>query len=405
MRDFPLDAAQMPVPVAQPIGFFVHHQGRGHATRTCRIIEALPAERPVTVFCADAGLMSDVAGRARVIEIPSLFERSGREAAGCAELPAPRTVHCAPVGWPGIRDAMGAMAGWFARANPALFVVDVSAEVAQLARLCSVPHVKILQHGLRADPGHRAAYDGAAGLLAPFHKALAQPDWPHDMLRKIHFAPGLGCDGPAPDRAAARRRLGLPARGRIVLALSGAGGHGLSEAPLSVGARATPDHQWITIGTVTRDWHATVPGNLHHLGWVPDAADYIAAADLVISSAGNTVCAQVLAARRPWLVVPEWCYFDEQIEKARALARIGAAHTRAHLPGSEDGWRSTLEITCQIHDPARQASLDHPEAAIDTAHWLENLCARLWGGATRAPVPTPATAHSPSPATTMDADQ
>ncbi|MEF3088056.1 hypothetical protein VLL29_20690, partial [Bacillus altitudinis] len=87
-------------------------------------------------------------------------------------------LHCAPLGWPGIRKAMAILADWFDRADPALMICDVSAEVAQFARLCSVPHVKILQHGDRSDPGHKAAYQGAAGLLAPFAPELAQPDWP-----------------------------------------------------------------------------------------------------------------------------------------------------------------------------------------------------------------------------------
>ena len=34
------------------IGYFVHHQGRGHAERCAALVDALPADRPVSVFCA-----------------------------------------------------------------------------------------------------------------------------------------------------------------------------------------------------------------------------------------------------------------------------------------------------------------------------------------------------------------
>ena len=36
----------------RPFGYFVHHQGRGHAERCAAIANALPRERPLTLFCA-----------------------------------------------------------------------------------------------------------------------------------------------------------------------------------------------------------------------------------------------------------------------------------------------------------------------------------------------------------------
>ena len=179
-------------------------------------------------------------------------------------VPTPATLHCAPLGWPGIRSAMATVAAWFDAADPALIVCDVSAEIAQLARICSVPHVKVLQHGDRTDPGHRAAYDGAAGLLAPFDVALAQPDWDASMRARTCFAGGLGVATDLPDREAARGRLGLPRDAHVVVAISGGGGSGFQAAPFGVAARAMPATRWITIGHVARDWHATEPGNLAH---------------------------------------------------------------------------------------------------------------------------------------------
>jgi hypothetical protein len=365
----------------RPIGYFVHHQGRGHAERCAALLHALPEGRPATVFCADPSVLPPLPRRARVVPIPSLFERRGDEAPGLDAVPEPDTVHCAPLGWPAIAEAMGALADWFRAARPALIVADVSAEVAQLARLFSVPHVKVLQHGARTDPGHRAAYRGAAGLLAPFHEALAQPGWDAEMRAKTHFAAGLGAPARVPARQAAREALGIGRDEEVILVMSGAGGGGLRSAPLGVGARALPRARWLAIGRGAEDWHATLPGNVDRRDWVEDAVSCIAAADVVVSTAGNTTCAEVLAVGRPWVVLPEWCYFDEQLHKARALARAGAA---LHLPGppaSAAAWRRALARARARHDPGRQRALVRPDAAARAAGWLDALAGSLWAAA------------------------
>lgn len=379
MKDFPLPP--------KPIGYFVHHQGRGHAQRCAAIVNALPGTRPVTVFCARDDIFPPLRPGVTVRRIPSLFEPTGEEAPAMAEMPTPDTLHCAPVGWPSIRRAMASLASWFAAEDPALLISDVSAEVAQLARLCSVPHVCVLQHGERSDPGHACAYRGAAGLLAPFAEALAQPDWDAEARGKTHFAGGLGV-APLPSRAAARAALGIAPDARIALAVSGGGGSGFAQAPFGVAARSAPEFDWITIGQVQRDWHATDPGNIRHLGWVDDADAWIAAADLVVSSAGNSTCAQVASAGVPWIVVPEWRYFDEQVEKARALDRAGAALHLPHLPSSAQAWRRAISAATGRHDPRAQAALIDPQPAAETAGWLEDLAARLWGAGQALPIAT-----------------
>ncbi|WP_045393121.1 glycosyltransferase [Falsirhodobacter sp. alg1] len=364
-----------------PIGYFVHHQGRGHVERCAALVNALPDSRPVTIFCARDDIFPALRPNVGIIRIPSLFEPTGAEPV-MDWVPTPATLHCAPLGWHGIRTAMTRITSWFAEANPALMVCDVSAEVAQLARICSVPHIKVLQHGDRRDPGHRAAYDGAAGILAPFHSALAQPDWNADMLQRTYFAPGLGCpSGPVATRAAARERLALDPARPVVLVMSGKGGNGFAQAPIAVGARAMPDAQWITVGQVARDWHATEPANLQHLGWVDGVEDHIAAADLIVASTGNTTCQQILNAGRPWIAVPEWRYFDEQVLKARALHAAGVALHLPSLPSSAHAWQEAVATARSTHDPARQQSLAGTNPAPEAAMWLEGVITRLWGNA------------------------
>ncbi|TLU72369.1 glycosyltransferase [Lichenicoccus roseus] len=375
----------------RPFGYFVHHQGRGHAERCSAIAHALPPARPLTVFCARDDIFPDLPPNVLIVPIPSLFEPRGDEATTMDHVPTPATLHCAPLGWPSIRRAMATMVAWFDSADPALMICDVSAEVAQLARICSVPHVKVLQHGNRGDAGHQAAYDGAAGLLAPFDAALAQPEWDQALRARTCFAGGLGVDTRGPDRGTARRRIGIDPGRTVILVMAGGGGNGFTQAPLGIGARCRPDALWLTIGPVQRDWHATEPANIEHRGWVEDAASYVAAADLVVASTGNTTCQQILAAARPWLAIPEWRYFDEQHRKAEALAAAGVACVRPHLPSSADAWRDALAQTLQSHRPDRQRALIAERPAEQAAAWLEQLAATLW------PAPTLRTVSAGSP--------
>lgn len=355
-----------------PIGYFVHHQGRGHAERAAALIHALPPERPVTLFCARDDIFPPLPSSATVQRIPSLFEPPVDAPEAWANATTPSTLHCAPLGWSSIAEAVAVITGWFAAARPALFITDVSAELAQLARIASVPCVTVLQHGARGDAGHIAAYEGAVGVLAPYHADLEQsgrPDW---MLAKTHHAPGLGVAIPSITRAEARAALNLPMERQIILAVAGGGGTGTPATPLTLGARAEPDTLWLTVGEVASEWHATPPGNLRHMGWVADPERWIAAADRVVSSAGNTTVHMIAALGRPWIAVPEWRYFDEQLWKARMLDSAGAAVALDHWPSHADGWARAWARAAEI-DPAAQRRLVDAGAAADAAAWLERL--------------------------------
>ncbi|WP_420381048.1 glycosyltransferase [Novosphingobium sp.] len=364
--------------MSHAIGYFVHHQGRGHAERAAAVVNALDASCDVTLFCARTDIFPPLAANVRIQAIPSLFEPP----AGHIDRPAlaatrtPSTLHCAPLGWPSITSAVATITQWFATADPALFITDVSAELAQLARIASVPCVVVLQHGERSDPGHVAAYESALGILAPYAAALEQTDRPAWMLDKTHYAPGLGVPSTMPDRAEARDTLGLAHDADIVLVVSGGGGTGTPAPPLTIGARAEPDALWLTIGQIEHQWHETAPGNLRHLGWVDDPANYIAAADRIVSSAGDTTVHMIAAAGRPWIVIPEWRYFDEQVFKARALGKAGAAvaldHWPAHAAAWTDAWRRAALI-----DPADQRALVDATAAQGCARWLETLATHV----------------------------
>jgi hypothetical protein len=87
----------------------------------------------------------------------------------------------------------------------------------------------------------------------------------------------------------------------------------------------------------------------------------------------------VLTAARPWIAVPEWRYFDEQVHKARALEAAGAALHLPALPASANRWREAVARALDAHDPDRQRALVAPAPAAGAARWLEDTAAALWG--------------------------
>ncbi|MEN3748387.1 glycosyltransferase [Sphingomonas sp. HF-S3] len=358
-----------------PLGYFVHHQGRGHAERAAAIANAVAESRPVVLFCARDDIFPPLAETVSVRKIPSLFEATGHEDTGLSEVRTPPTLHCAPLGWPGITHAVATIAQWFDTERPGLFVTDVSAELAQLARIASVPCVTVLQHGDRSDIGHMAAYESALGILAPYAATLEQPARPDWMLAKTFYAPGVGIAVDPPARDDARKRLQLPLDREIIVVIAGGGGSGTPGTPLTLGARAEPETLWITIGAVEHEWHATAPGNLQHLGWVDVPELYIAAADRIVSSAGNTTVHMIAAIGRPWIVVPEWRYFDEQVWKARMLDRAGAAAMLDHWPSHAEAWLAAWKRAAVLESGLQHGLVDR-SAATKAAAWLNGLIDR-----------------------------
>ena len=378
LRDDPRkQALTVPALSDRPFAFFVHHQGRGHAKRCEAILRELG--RPAVVMCADPGLFTDLPEGTEVVALPDMIGAPSRTP-GLHAVPNPASLHCVPLGVPQMREHMGIIAEVLRARDPALFFVDVSAEIALLARILSVPAVKVRMHGDRDDPGHRAAYEACVGLVAPFGEAIEQEDYPRAFRAKTFYAGGLcTTTAPVPEKGAARARLGLDADREMILVLSGGGGAGTPYAPLTMGCRALPEADWHVIGRASREGHETDFANLTEHGWVDDPLAWIASADVVVASAGDNTVHEIARVGRPFLVVPEWRYFDEQRRKALGLARAGAAHLSETWPGSDAAWRAAIEGARAV-DRQAQAGLFRPDAGARIARYLRETADALWAG-------------------------
>jgi UDP-N-acetylglucosamine:LPS N-acetylglucosamine transferase len=224
---------------------------------------------------------------------------------------------------------MGRIARWIAEARPGLMVVDVSVEIAMLARLCATPVAFVRLSGRRDDPAHCEAYRAASVLIAPFARQLDDVSLPQWVRDKTVYCPGI----------VSPRATATTPKPRRVLVVGGKGGAAQDGARIAAAAAATPEYYWRVIGPAMPPQQG--PDNLVFAGWTDDAQEEIAAAEIVVGAAGDGLVNAVIAARAPFVCCPEPRPFDEQVQKAHALQAAGAALVFAEWPPA-DRWPAVL---------------------------------------------------------------
>lgn len=332
----------------RPIGYYVHHHGAGHRARAMAIADH--AGGRITL------LGTDLAGRTGPhphIDLPD--DRINTTFDGVdGDANRPEALHYAPVDHDGVRRRVAAIAAWVADAQPALMVVDVSCEVAMLARLASVPTVCVRLGGRRDDAPHLQAFHAATAIIAPFAAALDNPMMPSWVRDKTTYCPGI-----------VTRPATVTVETGAVLVVLGAGGSSTAGTDWVRAARAVPDRQWCVIGTCAPV--DEVPANLTMLGWVDDAGPRIARAGVVVGSAGNGVVGVVTAARRPFICIPEQRPFGEQRDNATHLEAAGAAVVCDDAATAD--WRALIAAAERL-DAAAAAALDDRDGAARAAAYL-----------------------------------
>lgn len=315
--------------VQPQVGYYVHHHGHGHWRRAQAIAECLSC--PVTLI---GSALPPLPAPLQRLDLP------GDTAPGM-QVESFATLHYAPLAVDGLRQRMALLAQWLDAHWPCLLVVDVSVEVALLARLLGVPTIYLRQHGQRDDPAHLQAYACATTLLAP---------WP----------PFMEClAGEADGNAAAvvqrtqysgwlsrypQGRQAAPEKGRV-LVIIGQGGTAIIVEMLHSMARACPDHHFRVAGLasgLSADHTALMPGNLLDLGHLPEPLDELCRAEVVIGSAGDGVVSEAARLGCRYIAVAEPRPFDEQLVQARRLNALGLAIGLDAWPQPEQ-WPPLLE--------------------------------------------------------------
>ncbi|MGI8946857.1 MAG: glycosyltransferase [Ornithinimicrobium sp.] len=307
------------------IGYYAHHHGSGHITRLQSITACLhESVWGLSSLQAPAGWTQPWTQLARD-DTPS-----PSAAAAAGDVTAGGVLHWAPPLHEGLSARMAQLAEWIAQHRPQLLVVDVSVEVALLARLCGVPTVVVALPGRRLDRPHRLAHDSAEALLAPWPEGAHTDDWPSSWQDKVWCVGGISrFDG----RSAAPVRMGARRPRRQVLVLWGSGGRSADRDAVAAARAAAPHWDWLE-----RD-PASSPS--------PDLWGELAAANVVVTHAGQNAVAEVAAARRPAVVIAQTRPFGEQEATAAAVNRLGAAVGLPSWPGAAD-WPALLERAASL---------------------------------------------------------
>lgn len=347
--------------MSDAIGYYAHHRGHGHLARGAQVAAEL--DLPVT-------LLSSLRPSPRAWPGPRVHLPPD-VADEMITLPSTRALHWAPGGLADLRRRTRDLAAWFVRAAPALVVVDVSVEVALLARLSGVPVVWMRQHGERRDSAHLGAFEAASLIVAPWPAWFGDDPLPADLQRRVVHVGGFSrFEGRSVDRVRARRDLGWSPDQRHVVVVVGGGGHRLDRADLEAAARATPDWHWTVVGGWgTRDGVA-----FDDLGWVEDPFPHLVAADVVVGSTGHNTLMDVAVAGAPLVAIPQPRPWDEQVDKADRLRRHGLAHVLAEWP-QPTSMAGILEAA--VTDPRRPAPLVAGGGARRAADEIRIVARRL----------------------------
>ncbi|WUM19215.1 hypothetical protein OG579_16060 [Williamsia herbipolensis] len=331
------------------IGYYVHHHGVGHMTRSASIAGAL--EEPVTVLSSRCPPADHPAVDWLDLPLDVPADPLGSRLVDMVTDPtAHDTVHWAPTGVDGLTDRMAAIAAWIARVRPSVVVVDVSVEIAVFVRLMGVPVVVMAMPGDRTDGPHDLAHRMADRIVAPWSRDVYDPAHLHPFAGKTHH---VGSISRFADRT---RDPDAAATEPTVLVLGGAGGSAVDTRAVEAAARACPDHRWRFAG----------PGS-----WVEDVWPLLTGASVVVTHAGQNAVADVACAATPAIVIPQERPFDEQMATADALSRGGIAVTTPSWPAPQ-AWPRLLEQASTV-DATRWKRLQTDGAAERAATVISEL--------------------------------
>ncbi|RYJ05188.1 MAG: hypothetical protein EON52_12865 [Actinomycetales bacterium] len=326
------------------IGYYVHHHGRGHLQRTL----AVAARTGPGVGLSSLPRPAEWVGH--WIELPRDDDEDvSRDPTAGGRL------HWVPERHRGLSRRMAEISSWIDDVDPELMVVDVSVEVALLARLHGVPVVTMAQPGDRRDAPHALAHGIARSVVAPW------PEHAHGVLRSTvdDRLVTVGAFSRFDDRPPVPRPRGD--RRRVLLML-GAGGHDVTPAQAEAARNQTPDWDWRVLGGDEGPW-------------VEDPWDELCAADVVITHAGQNAVAEVAAARRPAVIVPQARPFGEQDALAAALALLQPSPAVVRSAFPQDGWADLLE-EADAHDGEAWIAWNDGQGAERAAKVLHEELAR-----------------------------
>ncbi|MCC9600452.1 glycosyl transferase family 28 protein [Stieleria sp. JC731] len=361
------------------IGFYVHYHGMGHKRRTEAILNHLNVRASVVT-----SRLGDMEWNGptldEVFEIDCDIDNVSIQGQHHAEdVPA---LHYAPLWVDGISNRVAQYTEWLNKNRPSLMVVDVSAEISMLTRLCSVPQVVMRQHGDRRDPAHLNAYAAAHSLLAPFPQLLEDDLTPQWVADKTVYLDGFCACTQENDCVSFDRPT--------IVVMFGRGGVDNRDAELALAAESQSHYDWIVIGREA-PLGSTLPKNLSYIGWTDRPMAYVRGAVLTVSAAGHNSVMELGRERAKFIAIAEDRPFLEQLRKVRILNREELAVGLEDWPDVSQ-WPTLLRQAEDL-ETARWNNIFRNDGAKQAAEHLETVA--MWSERMRrAGTPNKMMSHS-----------
>ena len=329
------------------IVWYLHDRGAGHLARARAVIPHLTA--PVVV-AAGPGIAP---WATRVLDVPVVELASDVPARPVATV---GPWHHAPADI-AQRERALALAAVVDGHACTTAVVDVSMEVTVLARLLGLRVVALRQSGRRDDAAHRTGLATADVVWVPQHSALEPLDAPPDA-RWAFTGAFSRFDGCRP----AHRRTGTR---RTAVVVIGSGG---TQFDAAAWRAATPPPGWsVSIVGAPERWAGPIPS----VGHVEPILPVLAAADVVLTSAGWGAVADGVAAGARLVVVAEPRPFAEQEVRAHALGAAGLVHPLVRWPDPAE--LGDVLDAALVLDPQRWSSFYDHRGARRAAALIDEL--------------------------------
>ncbi|CAN5398683.1 hypothetical protein BH09ACT10_BH09ACT10_06650 [soil metagenome] len=225
---------------------------------------------------------------------------------------------------------MTMVSDWISKARPRLMVVDVSVEIALLARLHGVPIVSFVLPGKRGDKPHRLVHGISRALLAAWPASAEGMVTGLSTDAQSRLVPVGAISRFSPCGSSATPHAGR----RRVVVLNGAGGSAFVGGAID---RAREQ-------AVGWDWHVL---GMNADTWLEDPERLMRSATVIVTQAGQNSIAEVAALRKAAVVIPQRRPFEEQHATAAELGRrVWPTIVRPHFPVT--GWDDLLNEAARL---------------------------------------------------------
>ena len=290
------------------IGYYAHQHGSGH----CRYGELLANyfQDDLTVFTSYDYQFSE-----GVHYIKLEDENPDGSTYIQNQMEPPHYLHYSPIGQHSIQKRSLQLLQTIVKRNIKLLIVDVSAEIAALARSSSIPYAYVKLPGDRRDKGHLAAFQGAVFIIAYYPENFEDSNTPEWLRSKTIY---LGFHS----KNASSEGFGQATSIENITVISGKGGNENLKKSLPDIFRRFKNANFKVLGEFEEP---TEFSNVQYKGFVEDLNSYLSESDLVVANCGMNTVSEIVLLKKPFLAIPEKRPFKEQTSLAMKLVQNGLA--------------------------------------------------------------------------------